>query len=221
LLRSWKDGRAKLNGYLEDYACVIDGLLALYETTFEVRWFVAARELADTMLAHFVDASGGFFDTSDDHEALVTRPQDLQDNAVPSGNALAATVLLRLAAFTGENTYFKRSELMLGRLQPAMIQAPTAFAQWLCALDFALSQPREIAIMGDPQSMDVRALLKVVFAGYRPNQVVAVAPAARSSPVPLLANRAAIGGEATAYVCRHFTCQQPVTDATALARQLL
>ena len=220
LLRSWKDGQAKLNGYLEDYACVIEGLLALYETTFEARWFVAARELADTMLAHFVDSAGGFFDTSDDHEALVTRPKDLQDNAVPSGNAMAATVLLRLGAFTGEDAYFKQAELMLGRLQPMLIQAPTAFAQWLCALDFALSQPREIAIIGDPQSMEVRALLKVVFARYQPNQVVAVAPADRSSSVPLLADRTAIGGKATAYVCWHFTCRQPVTDAATLARQL-
>jgi uncharacterized protein YyaL (SSP411 family) len=167
LRRSWKDGQAKLNAYLEDYACVIEGLLALYQTTFEPRWFVAARELADTLIEHFADPAGGFFDTSDDHESLVTRPKDLQDNAVPSGNAMAATVLLKLAAFTGEDLYFKHGELMLGLLQSAMLQAPAAFGQWLCALDFALSSPREIAIAGDPQSDDTQDLLAIVFDGYR------------------------------------------------------
>ncbi len=149
LLRTWKDGQAKLNGYLEDYACVIDGLLELYQTTFDEKWFVAARELADTMLQHYADPAGGFFDTSDDHETLVTRPKDLQDNAVPSGNAMAATVLLKLAAFTGEDRYYRHAEALFGALQPALIQSPLGFAQWLCALDFALSNPKEIAIVGD------------------------------------------------------------------------
>jgi uncharacterized protein YyaL (SSP411 family) len=94
LLRAWKDGQAKLHGYLEDYACVIEGLLELYQTTFDEKLFAAARELADTMLQYYADPAGGFFDTSDDHETLVTRPKDLQDNAVPSGNAMATTALL-------------------------------------------------------------------------------------------------------------------------------
>jgi uncharacterized protein YyaL (SSP411 family) len=199
---------------------VIEGLLTLYETTFEDRWFVAARELAETMLKHFADPSGGFFDTSDDHETLVARPKDLQDNAVPSGNALAATVLLKLAAFTGEQLYYKQAELMLSVLQPALIQAPTAFAQWLCALDFALGQPVEIAIIGDPQSADAKELLAVVFDGYRPNQVVASAPPDRATSIPLLQDRPALDGRATAYVCRNFACRQPVTDPQALGEQL-
>jgi uncharacterized protein YyaL (SSP411 family) len=220
LLRTWKEGRAKLNAYLEDYANVIEGWLALYETTFDERWFIAARELADAMIKHFADPAGGFFDTSDDHETLVTRPKDLQDNAVPSGNAMAATVLLKLGAFTGEDSYLTLAELMLGLLQPAMMQAPTAFAQWLCALDFALSRPREIAIVGNIQSADTQALLNIVYDGYRPNQIVAVASPDRASAIPLLADRSTIGRQATAYVCQHFTCQQPITELAALRQQL-
>ena len=105
LLRSWKDNTARLNGYLEDYANLVEGLLALYETTFDARWFSAARELADAMIAHFADERGGFFDTRDNHEALITRPKDFQDNATPSGNAMAITVLLKLAALTGDARY--------------------------------------------------------------------------------------------------------------------
>ncbi len=219
LCRTWKEGQAKLNAYLEDYACMIEGLLALYETTFAERWFIAARELADAMLQHFGDPAGGFFDTSDDHETLVTRPKDLQDNAMPSGNAMAVTVLLKLAALTGEAAYFDHAETMLAVLQPALVQAPLAFAQWLCALDFALSDPREIAIVGDLASDSTQALLAIVREGYRPHQVVAATSSDRS-PIPLLSNRPRIDGEATAYVCHHFACQRPVTDPAALRQQL-
>ncbi len=220
LLRTWKDGQAKLNAYLEDYACVIEGLLELYQTTFDERWFTAAHELADTLIEHYVDPSGGFFDTSDDHEALIARPKDLQDNAVPSGNAMAATVLLKLASFTGDDLYFKHGELMLGILQPALIQAPLGFAQWLNALDFALSNPREIAIAGDIRAGSTQFMIDVVRNGYRPNQVVAVTPLERDSVIPLLANRPAINGEATAYVCVRFVCQRPTTDPAILAQQI-
>jgi uncharacterized protein YyaL (SSP411 family) len=221
LQRTWKDGRARLNAYLEDYAAVIEGLLELYQTTFDERWFGAARELAGVMLQHFVDPAGGFFDTSDDHETLVTRPKDLQDNAVPSGNALAATVLLKLHAFTGDDQYYKQAELMLSLLQGALAQAPTGFAQWLCALDFALNAPREIAIVGDLQSSEAQALLTVVRTGYQPNQVVAAAPPDRSSVIPLLTDRAMIDHRATAHVCRRLVCLKPVTSPDELQMQLI
>ena len=221
LLRTWKEGQAKLNAYLEDYACVMEGLLELYQTTFDEQWFVAARELADILIAHYTDPAGGFFDTSDDHEALITRPKDLQDNAVPSGNAIASTVLLKLAAFTGEDRYYRHAESLLGVLQPAIAQAPLGFAQWLCALDFSVSQPREIAIVGDVRSGDTQALLDIVRAGYRSNQVVALAQPDRSgSVIPLLQDRATLSGQATAYVCRRFVCQHPTTDPTILRQQL-
>jgi uncharacterized protein YyaL (SSP411 family) len=230
LRRSWKDGRATLNGYLEDYANVAEGLLALYETTFEPRWFVAARELMDVVLEHFADPEGGFFDTSDDHEALVARPKGVQDNAVPSGGAMAVTVLLRLAAFTGEGKYRDAAEAALRTVEPYLGRYPTGFAQWLSALDFALAPVREIAIAGDPRAADTQPLLAAVRAGYRPHQVVAVGvpartvdaaePAEAAEAVPLLADRPLVASRPTAYVCRGFACDVPVTDAAALAAQL-
>lgn len=216
LYRSWRDGTARLNAYLEDYANLSEGLLALYETTFDARWFVAARELADTMLAHLSDPRGGFFDTSDDHEALLTRPKRLEDNAVPSGNAMATTVLLKLAAFTGESRYADAADRALRSVQRALSVAPLGFAQWLCALDFALAAPKEIAMIGEQDS--ARALLDVVFSAYRPNQVVALGD--ETSPVPLLRGRTRLNGQPTAYVCRNFTCQLPVTEPADLAKQL-
>jgi uncharacterized protein YyaL (SSP411 family) len=221
LLRSWKDGSgAKLNGYLEDYTHLIEGLLALYQTTFEARWFVAARELAEAMIAHFAAPHGTFFDTSDDHEALITRPRDLQDNAVPSGNAMAATVLLKLGAYTGDSRYTEIAEKSLRGLQGAFQQYPTAFGQWLVAHEFAVGGVKEIAVVGDPEAADTRSMLDVIFAGFRPNQVVALKRPGESSPIPLLDYREPIGGKATVSVCQHFACQMPTTDPEALAEQL-
>ena len=230
LRRSWKDGRATLNGYLEDYANVAEGLLALYETTFDPRWFAAARELMDAALDHFADPEGGLFDTSDDHETLVARPKGLQDNAVPSGNAMAVTVLLKLAAWTGEGRYRDAAEAALRTVVPYLGRYPTGFAQWLIAFDFALAPVREIAIAGDPFAADTQRLLDATRVGYRPHQVVATgtpatagaATAARTSAeaVPLLADRPLVDGRPTAYVCRAFACDLPVTDPAALASKL-
>jgi len=198
---------------------VIEGLLTLYETTFESRWFTAARELTETLLAHFADAEqGGFFDTGDDHESLVVRPKSAQDNAVPSGNSLAATSLLKLAAFTGESRYGHIAEKMLRSVQPLMEKYPTGFGQWLVALSYALGEPKEIAIVGDQAREDTQALLAAVWSKYRPFQVLAVGE--YDSTVPLLADRTQRDGKATAYVCFHFACRQPITDAGELGEVL-
>ncbi|MGH2592286.1 MAG: thioredoxin domain-containing protein [Anaerolineae bacterium] len=221
LLRSWKDGSgAKLNGYLEDYSHLIEGLLALYQTTLDARWFVAARELADTLIAHFAAPDGTFFDTSDDHETLITRPRDVQDNAMPSGNAMAATVLLKLGAYTGDPRYTEIAEKSLRGLQGAFQQYPTAFGQWLVAYEFAVGSPKEIAVVGDPQSADTQAMLDVIFGGFRPHQVVALKRPGETSPIPLLDYREQIDGKTTVSVCQNFACQMPVTDPGALAEQL-
>ena len=220
LLRSWKDGAgARYNAYLEDYAFLADGLLALYQTTFDPRWFIWARELTDRMLDHFRDPAGGFFDTSDDHEELLHRPKDVQDNATPSGNGMAAHVLLRLGLYTGEGRYWDTAERMVGGLYEAMARYPSAFAHWLGAAAFILGQPQEIAIIGDPAASDARALLNEVFDRYRPNVVVACGEA-DAATLPLLANRPQLDGRATAYVCRRFVCRQPVAEPAALAEQL-
>ena len=219
LSRSWKDGRALHAGTLEDYTFLCDGLLALYQATFDERWFVAARSLADAVLAHFADPAGGFFDTADDHESLITRPKGLQDNAIPSGGAMAAEVLLRLAAFTGDARYRDAAESALRGALPYARRYPTAFAQWLNALTLAVGDVVEIAIAGDPKTPDARALLEVARSTYRPLCVLA-AGSASDTQVPLLADRPLRDGRATAFVCRNFACRAPVTEPIDLAAQL-
>ena len=222
LRRSWKDGRAVGAGVLEDYSHLAEGLLALYEATFDERWFTIARGLVDRILSHFEDPAGGFFDTATDHETLITRPKDPQDNAVPSGGAMATTVLLRLAAWTGEGRYREAAERALGTVSPFLVRYPTGFGQWLVAASFAASDVVEVAIVGDPVEPATRELLAPVWSTWRPQQVLSVtAPgSAAASAVPLLHDRVAVDGRATAYVCRNFACSLPVTDPTSLAGQL-
>jgi uncharacterized protein YyaL (SSP411 family) len=221
--RSWKDGRATGEGVLEDYADLGDGLLALYEATFDERWFLTARRLADAILERFADPDGGFFDTAVDHERLVTRPKDVQDNATPSGSSMATVVLLRLAAFTGESRYREAAERALTTITPYTARYPSAFAMWLQAIDLALAPVAEVAIVGDPNDDATNALLREAQAGYAASRVVALAPneaAAATSAIPLLHDRALVRGKPAAYVCRGFVCRLPVTDGDALRDQL-
>ncbi len=222
LKRSWKDGRAVGSGVLEDYTHLADGLLALYEATFDERWFRLAQGLIDTVLARFSDPEGGFFDTASDHEQLITRPKDPQDNAVPSGGAMAATVLLRLAAFTGEGRYRDAAERAIGTVAGFLPRYPTGFAQWLVAAAFAAGDAVEVAIVGDPDDPGTRDLLEPVLADWRPFQVLAVAAPndVADSAVPLLHDRVALDDRPTAYVCRDFVCSLPVTTVGALIDQL-
>ena len=220
LKRSWKDGRALHAGTLEDHTHLADGLLALYETTFDERWFVAARELMDIVLAHFAAPDGGFYDTADDAEALIARPRSLEDNALPSGNSMAAIVLLRLAAWTGERPYRAAAEGTVAPMSSVAARIPTGFANWLVAYQLALAPQHEIAIVGEVGAPDTAG------AGRGgPARTPAVAGGRRggrsgASAVPLLAGRSRIDGRATAYVCRQFACQQPVTDPAALGQQI-
>jgi uncharacterized protein YyaL (SSP411 family) len=220
LLHTWRaGGEAKQNGYLEDYAYLADGLLALYQTTFEEKWFVWAQELGEIMLTHFKDEAGiGFFDTSDDHEALIQRPKDMQDNATPSGNAAAAQVLLKLNLYTGNGRYREAAEQAVAGMVSRMGRFPTGFAHWLCAADLIVGGAQELAIAGEAGAADTQALLDVAWNRYRPNLVTAVG--LNSATVPLLANRPQIKGKATAYVCRRFICQRPTIEPNKLALQL-
>jgi len=218
--RSWKDGRASGTGVLEDYTHLADGLLALYEATFDERWFTTARELAGTVLAHFADPAGGFYDVADDHESLVARPRDAQDNATPSGSSMAVRVLLRLAALTGEGNYRLTAERALATVMPFARRYPTAFANWLSALDSALADPLEIAIVGDPAQAETRGLLGEVWRGFRPHRVLAVAANPDASAIPLLHGRRLIDDRPAAYVCRSFACRRPVTEPADLRREL-
>ncbi|HEU5369274.1 MAG TPA: thioredoxin domain-containing protein [Ktedonobacterales bacterium] len=224
LLRSYRDGQAKLKGYLEDYANLALALLELYQTTHDTRWFSESRKLADQMLDLFWDeADGGFFSTGKDHEELVGRPKELMDNATPSGNSSAAELLLRLAAYTGEDSYRSRAETILRPLVPAMAEHPSALSQMLIALDFLIGPIYEVAIIGDPAAPDTRALLDALHQEFRPNLVLAVARPDDTdaiNAVPLLRERPQRDASATAYVCQNFACKEPVTAPEALAAQL-
>jgi uncharacterized protein len=212
LLRTYKDGRAHLNAYLEDHAFLLEALLTLYEATFEQRWFEEAEALAKTMLARFADQErGGFFSTSDDHESLIARRKDIGDHPIPSGNSSAAMGLLRLAALTGERAYEQQAESVFRLFAKPAAQHPETFAHLLRAIDFHLSPTKEVALIGD----DLTELSRVVRSKPRPHLVLAGGPEGASVP-PLLANRTTIDGQPTAYVCEHFTCKAPVTDPQAL-----
>jgi hypothetical protein len=218
--RSWKDGRATGEGVLEDYAHLADGLLALYESSADERWFTTARSLADTILERFADPAGGFFDTADDHEALVTRPRDVQDNAVPAGGSMATSVMLRLAALTGDERYRQAADRAFETVTPYLARYPTGFANWLSAAHLAVEGIDELAIVGDLDDPSTTLLAAVASEGFRPNLVLAVAANASSSAVPLLEGRALIDGRPAAYLCRNFACRLPVTDPGALRDQL-
>ncbi len=225
LYRSYKDGRARFNGYLEDYAMVADGLVALYEATFEPRWLVEADALCDAVSELFWDEeSRAFYDTPADHEELVTRPRDVYDNASPSGTSVATEVLLKLALLLDRNDYRQRAEDVLEELSGAMEKIPGGFGRLLCALDFSTSEPREVAIIGEPDAPDTKGLVDAVYGRYLPNKVVAGrAPddEEAASLIPLLAERPTRDGRATAYVCVQYACQTPTTDPEELSRQLL
>jgi uncharacterized protein YyaL (SSP411 family) len=206
LLRTWKDGQGKLNAYLEDHAYLLEALLTLYESTFEPRWFAAARELADTMIERFADEeNGGFFETSVDHERLVARRKDLEDHPIPSGNSSAAYGLLRLAALTGEHHYERRAVSVLRLLQALAPRHPQAFGHLLQAMDFHFARVKEVALVGE----DIEPLERVVRGAFRPHLVLA---GGQSDGVPLLEDREPVDGRAAAYVCENFTCQMPVTE---------
>ena len=224
LLRTYKDGQAKLNAYLEDYAFYVDGLLTLFETTGELGWFSEACALADTMIAEFWDEQeGGFFYTGRSHEDLIVRSKDFFDNATPSGNSVAAEVLLRIGLLTDNDYYKRRAATILRLTAPAVRRYASGFGRMLCTLDFHLGSPKEIAIIGFPGSAETQSLVKEIWKQYLPNKVVAEAtpddPKA-ADLIPLLRDHPQLQNKPTAYVCEHFICKQPVTTPGELASQL-
>ncbi len=225
LLRTYKDGQAKLNAYLEDYAFFIDGLVTLFETSGELEWLEAAQTLTATMIEEFWDdAEGGFFYTGRSHENLIVRSKDFFDNATPAGNSVAADVLQRLGALTGNDDFQRRAATILRLTASAMQRYPSGFGRLLCALDFHLGTPTEIAVIGDAGSDETKSMLSEVWKRYLPNKVVATsAPgdAKAAEIVPLLRDRPLVDDRATAYVCEHFTCKNPVNSPAELAAQLL
>jgi uncharacterized protein len=216
LLRTYKDGRAHLNAYLEDHAFLLEALLTLYEASFEERWFTEAQALADTTIERFSDPErGGFYTTSGDHEELIARRKEVGDHPIPSGNSSAAMGMLRLAALTGERGFEEAGTGVFALFAKPAIQHPDAFAHMLRALDFHLSPTREVALIGD----DLAELAKAVREKPLFHLVIAGGAEGTGQP-PLLADRTTVDGNPAAYVCENFTCRLPVTDPEKLLGEL-
>jgi hypothetical protein len=224
LLRSWRDGQARITAYLEDHAMVGAGLLALYEATFDRRWLDESRRLAEETLRLFWNAEREtFFDTGHDQESLVVRPRNIFDNAVPSGTSVTIEWLLKLAIVTGLERYEAIALKALRPMADVMQKYPSGFGRYLSGLDFHLGPVAEVALVWTAGAERAAApLAETVFSRYQPNRVVvgAAAGSPAAAGLPLLADRGAVDGRPTAYVCRRYVCQLPVTDPDALARQL-
>jgi uncharacterized protein YyaL (SSP411 family) len=222
LLRTWSAGsEPKLNAYLEDYSFLLDGLVSLYEATFAPRWIEAALDLAEVMIDQFWDtADGGFFYTGRDHEALIARGKDPHDNAIPSGNSMAVTALLRLVKLTGRMAVQEKAETTLRLYRGLLAAHPLAAGQMLLALDFHLGPVQEIAIVGDPSAEDTRRVLRLLAGSYQPHRVLALKePGSEEKKLdgllPLLAGKTS-QGPVTVYVCQNFACQAPLVGVEAV-----
>jgi len=220
LYHSYRHGKAKFDAYLDDYACLINALVTLYEQTFDERWIDEAVRLAELMLKHFKDAEGdAFYFTSDDHEQLIARQKDVQDGSVPSGNAMAATCCLRLAKLTGRQDFFEAAESCLRLAQGLMENYPTAAGQMLLALDFYVGPTPELVLVGNPRGEETAAVLHELRSRFIPNRVLAgrADPGEGSKHLePLFAGKQPREVEPALFVCENFTCQAPVTGKDAV-----
>jgi uncharacterized protein YyaL (SSP411 family) len=220
-MRSHKDGVTRIQGYLEDHGALGLAFLALYELTFERRWLDAARRVAGAAVEWFWDdVSGAFYDTAADAEALITRPREVTDNAVPSGTSLAVDLLLRLAELGHDAELRRRAGWVLETLAEPLTRYGVAFGHLLQAADMAVHGAVEVALAGDPRAPDFQALADEVGRHFVPALVVAGGGGAGASGIALLDGREPVGGRATAYVCRQYACERPATDVRTLGAQL-
>jgi uncharacterized protein YyaL (SSP411 family) len=209
LLHAFKDGHARFNAYVDDYANFADGLLGLYELTFEERWLSASMRLTERMIDDFWDETGGgFFFTSTDHEPLVARTKEFFDNATPSGNSVAADLLARLGRLLDRSDFTKKAERICQSVAAHIRRFPSAFGKTLCACDFLIGPTEEVALVGDPD-----VFLPVLRKQHLPRTIIA---AGTSGEIPLLQNRPALDGKPTAYLCRDYICKQPTTEPAVL-----
>ncbi len=221
VMRSHKNGETRITGFLEDYASVALGFVALYELSFATAWIDRAVAIARSMVQWFWDDStGAFFDTASDAEQLITRPRDITDNAMPSGTSLAVDLLLHLADLTNDDEMRRRATFVLEATAAALMKYPTGFGHMLGVADMAVHGAVEVAIAGEPSDARFETLEREVAAHYVPSLVLAGGNPESSKQVALLADRVARNGIPTAYVCRSYACDEPVTDAPALGRQL-
>jgi len=230
LLHTWRHGKAKLDAYLDDYAYLANALVTLYEATFDEFWIHVAGGLADVVLQHFEDKSGGgFFFTADDHEQLIARNKDLHDASVPSGNAMAATALIRLGNLSGRSEYLEAAGRTLTVVLPIIERLPTASGQMLIALDMWLGPMKELVLIGGNNEAENQTLRGLLQNGFRPYCSHASRPARPDSAgvagqsawlEPLFAGRTAIDNQPTLYICQKFTCQAPITGLAQIQAAL-
>jgi uncharacterized protein YyaL (SSP411 family) len=223
LLHTWRHGQAKLDAYLDDYANLANALVSLYEATFEVQHLQAAIGLMETVLKHFADPQGGFYYTADDHEQLIVRNKDFTDNAVPSGNAMAATVLVRLGLLTGRQAYLDAAQKTMAASVRLIERYPSATAQTLLALDLLLGPSYELVLAGDLLATSTQNILADLQRRFLPNKVLAMAHAGQQPPAALAAlleGKTMLQGNPTLYVCEGFTCQAPAQGDHEIAHTL-
>ena len=221
VMRSHKEGVTRITGFLEDHAAVALGFLAVYELTFDERWVDRAREIADATIEWFWDVDKqAFFDTARDAERLITRPRDVTDNATPSGTSLAVELLLHLSELQQDAEYRRRAAFTLETLAEPMTRFPTAFGHLLGCADMEINGAIEVALVGDVESAAFKALEQAVAERYVPSLVLAGGAVNKSSHIKLLEDRPLVDGKPTAYVCRNYTCDKPVTMPDALSDQL-
>jgi uncharacterized protein YyaL (SSP411 family) len=225
LLHTYKDKQAKIDGFLEDYALVIEGLLNLHQATFSGRWLREAIRLTDIMVQEFWDESAGMFcDTATRHQPLFIRPKNTHDGAMPSGPSSAALILMKVSRLTGNDRLEQIAIKSLNTMQENLSHYPLAFGNWLCALDLYLSTPQEIAIFGSRKDPATEDLLDVIFNNWNPNRVIAAIDPGDPAPfadIPLLLNRNMINDQTTVYLCERHACQMPVNNPNLLRDQLL
>jgi len=224
LLRSFKDGQARHNAYLDDYAFLIAGLLDLYEATGNLRWLEEALALDGVLEKRYEDPlAGGFFLTSDDHERLLAREKPAYDGAEPSGNSAAILNLLRMHELTTQDRYRQRAERGLRAFSHSLASAPGSLGHMLLALDFQLDTPKEIVIVTPNARQEAEPLLARLRGAFAPNRVLVVVShadlPAQSKLVPLLEGKVAQRGKTTAYVCERRVCELPTSDPEVFARQ--
>jgi uncharacterized protein YyaL (SSP411 family) len=220
LKRSWRQGRARFSAYLEDQAALGLGLLALYQCDFEPRWYQGARHRANEILSHFSDPDGGFFDTRDDHEALISRPKSVQDSPMPSSSTLAVWLMLKMESLSGQPKYGRPAEQAVLAMASSAARQPTALAGWLISL-LQIASPRlQLAIIGEPSSPEFKSLYSTVRSLYFPNLVIAGGPPNQCGQPELLAGRDRLGGEAGAYLCQSFACKLPTASPQELSEQM-
>ncbi|MEA3337379.1 MAG: thioredoxin domain-containing protein [Chloroflexota bacterium] len=226
LYHRYRDRQAGIPATLDDYAFLVWGLLELHETTQDVAFLKAALDLNQEMLDHFWDAqSGGLFLTADDGEALLVRQKQLFDGAIPAGNSVAMSNLLRLARITADATLEEKAADLLAAIAGTVAGSPAGFGQLLSGLDFALGPSYEVVIAGVPGAADTEAMLTALRETFVPNKVVLLRPEGVETPeiseiAPYVDDYYSLGGQATAYVCLNYICEQPTTDVDTMLAHL-